>query len=89
MKKEEIMEKLKKAEFVAGTGKITEKAEKELETDFIPDVYDKVMGKVFDEKYYDCEDENLKAEEKAVKENPLEEEKEDPALKQDDDTLEE
>ncbi len=63
IKKDEILEKLKKAEFVAGN-KLTqgankhlvEKIEKELKTDFIPELYDRAMEKMFDEKYYTTED---------------------------------
>jgi hypothetical protein len=33
-----------------------EKIEKELKTDFIPELYDKAMEKMFDEKYYEAED---------------------------------
>ena len=32
-----------------------ERVQKELETDFIPDVYDKTMAKMFGEKYYEDE----------------------------------
>ena len=61
IKRDEILEKLKKAEFVAGTKitaglgsekKLLEKLEKELKTEFIPELYDKAMEKMFDEKYY-------------------------------------
>lgn len=70
IKKDEILEKLKKAEFVAGN-KLTqgankhlvEKIEKELKTDFIPELYDRAMEKMFDDKYYTTED---KAAEKLV-----------------------
>lgn len=52
LKREEIMDKLKKTEFVSGARgessllsnkKLLEKAEKELQTEFIPDIYDKTM----------------------------------------------
>jgi len=45
---------LKKTEFVAGSQdkKLLEKAEKELQTEFIPDLYDKAMEQMFDQKYY-------------------------------------
>jgi len=33
-----------------------EKIEKELKTDFIPELYDKAMEKMFDERYYEQED---------------------------------
>ena len=42
IKRDEILEKIKKTEFVAGK-KLLEKAEKELDTEFIPDLYDKHM----------------------------------------------
>jgi hypothetical protein len=68
LKREEILEKIKKAEFLAGKiinkekdkqvgifndRRILEKAEKELNTEFIPDLYDKTMEAIFDEKYYE------------------------------------
>jgi len=48
---------LKKAEFLAGKlehndKKLLDKVEKELNSEFIPDLYDKAMDQVFDEKYY-------------------------------------
>ena len=33
--------------------RLLEKAEKELNTEFIPDLYDKTMEAIFDEKYYE------------------------------------
>ena len=33
-----------------------DKAEKELQTEFIPDLYDKAMEQMFDDKYYNAED---------------------------------
>mmetsp|Transcript_9403 Transcript_9403/g.7178 ORF Transcript_9403/g.7178 Transcript_9403/m.7178 type:complete len:167 (+) Transcript_9403:182-682(+) len=65
-KREEVLEKLRKAEFVAGMNKggildnkmLLEKAEKELKTEFIPELYDKTMEKVFGEKYYEGEDDD-------------------------------
>jgi len=68
LKREEILEKLKKAEFLGGfkSGSmlqdkaLLEKAEKELRTEFIPELYDRTMQKMFGEKYYeDEEEENL------------------------------
>lgn len=61
MKREEILEKLKKAEFISGAHllqdkRLLEKAEKELKTEFIPELYDKAMEKMFDEKYYGHDD---------------------------------
>ena len=64
LKREEIIGKLKKAEFLAGVTekdpegrKVLEKLEKELNTDFIPDLYDKAMDQMFDEGYYHGGDE--------------------------------
>jgi len=37
--------------------KLLEKAEKELQTEFIPDLYDKAMDTLFDERYYQASDE--------------------------------
>ena len=51
IKREEILEKIKKTEFVAGK-KLLEKAEKELGTEFIPDLYDKHMEQMFNDQYY-------------------------------------
>jgi type III secretion system FlhB-like substrate exporter len=63
LKREEILEKIKKAEFLAGKiinkekdkqvgifndRRILEKAEKELNTEFIPDLYDKTMEAIFE-----------------------------------------
>ena len=69
MKKDEILEKLKKAEFLSGASiledkRILEKAEKELKTEFIPDLYDRDMAKIFDEKYYEMSDTEIKKLEK-------------------------
>ena len=60
LKKEEIIERLKKAEFIAHANletdhAIAERIQKELETEFIPDLYDKTMTKTFNEKYYENE----------------------------------
>jgi len=35
-----------------------DKAEKELQTEFIPDLYDKTMETLFDQKYYDASDDD-------------------------------
>lgn len=61
MKRDEIIEKLRKAEFISGSHiledkRLLEKVEKELKTDFIPELYDKAMDKMFNAKYYDQED---------------------------------
>ena len=65
MKRDEILEKLKKTEILSGTKvssgsskHLLEKIEKELKTDFIPELYDRAMEKMFDEKYYEAEDED-------------------------------
>lgn len=61
LKREEIANKVKKAEYLAGIKnadekKMIERLEKELNTDFIPDLYDKAMDQAFDEGYYDKDD---------------------------------
>jgi hypothetical protein len=61
MKREEILEKLKRAEFISGSSilddkRLLEKAERELKTEFIPELYDKAMEKIFDDKYYEKDD---------------------------------
>jgi len=75
LKRDEIIYKLKKAEFLAGNiksaegtegsklnmgfmsdKKLYEKAEKELNTAFIPDLYDKTMDQLFGDKYYETKD---------------------------------
>ena len=62
LKRDEIMDKLRKAEFVSGSKilkdggenkRLLEKIEKELKTDFIPELYDKAMERMFDDKYYE------------------------------------
>jgi hypothetical protein len=58
MKREEILEKLTRAEFISGSSilhdkRLLEKAERELKTEFIPELYDKAMEKIFDDKYYE------------------------------------
>jgi protein KRI1 len=70
LKKDEILEKVRKAEFISGTKivdeasgeskRMLERMEKELKTDFIPELYDKAMEKVFDEKYYEASDQEGK-----------------------------
>jgi hypothetical protein len=72
LKREEILSKLKKADFLAGKSgfmkdkKLLDKAEKELQTEFIPDLYDKNMDAMFDEKYYEASDD-----EKNIEDNDL------------------
>ena len=39
-----------------------DKLEKELNTEFIPDLYDKAMDGAFDEKYYEAGEEDLEEE---------------------------
>ena len=36
--------------------RLLERAEKELNTEFIPDLYDKTMDAIFDENYYNTKD---------------------------------
>lgn len=38
--------------------RLLDKAEKELQTEFIPDLYDKTMETLFDNKYYDASDDD-------------------------------
>jgi hypothetical protein len=72
LKKQEIVDKLKKAEFLAGQDLDLNRLEKELNTDFIPDLYDKSMTQAFDEKYYDNSDsETSQLEDKKVNLNLL------------------
>lgn len=46
--------------------KLLDKAEKELQTEFIPDLYDKTMDAMFDEKYYEATDD-----EKDIEDNDI------------------
>lgn len=66
LKRSEILEKIKEAEFIAGSESIGKKIAKELETEFDPDLYDKIMSKAFDDEYYNQEDEKEKVFEKTV-----------------------
>ena len=75
LKRDEILEKLKKAEFLSGYDaktleerRLLERAEKELKTDFIPELHDKTMEKMFDDKYYEMEDKHAS---KMVKEKDI------------------
>jgi len=61
LKRQEIADQLKQTEFIAGTDirenkKLLEKVEKELQTEFIPDLYYKNMDAIFDDKYYNASD---------------------------------
>ena len=66
LKREEIIDKLKRADHLSkgnlfADKNLVERVQKELETEFIPDVYDKTMSKMFSERYYedgDDEDEH-------------------------------
>lgn len=61
LKREEIVQKLKRTQFLAGDvddKKFLDKAEKELQSEFIPDLYDKAMDNIFNEKYYQIKEEN-------------------------------
>jgi len=69
MKREEIKEKLQQAKFLSGSDKIVAKLEKELGTEFIPDVYDKAMVQVFDDQYYESEGEDDGEDEEKVVNN--------------------
>ena len=61
LKREEILEKLEKTnKFSKGNlfedKQLVERIQKELETEFIPDLYDKTMTKMFGDKYYEAEE---------------------------------
>jgi len=43
---------------------LVEKIQKELETEFIPELYDKTMTKMFGDKYYEASDDDAKDAEK-------------------------
>jgi len=54
------MDKIKTADMLSKSNlfedrNLIDKISKELETDFIPDMYDKSMSKMFGEKYYEDE----------------------------------
>jgi len=65
LKRQDILDKIKKAETLA-QGNILEdknlvlKIQKELETEFIPELYDKTMQKMFGDKYYEASDDDAK-----------------------------
>jgi protein KRI1 len=60
VKKDEILDRLRKAEFIGHLDhELADKIQKELDTEFIPDVYDKAMTKTFNEKYYDHEQDEM------------------------------
>ena len=61
LKREQIATQLKQADFIGGANilqnkKLLEKVEKELQTEFIPDLYDKGMDAMFDDNYYNASD---------------------------------
>ena len=68
VKRDEILTKLRKAEFVAGSRidggesqmdkRLLDKIEKELKTDFDPELYDRAMERMFDDRYYEAEDQD-------------------------------
>lgn len=65
-KRDEILSKLRKAEIIAGSRidgvesqmdkRLLDKIEKELKTDFDPELYDRAMERMFDDRYYEAED---------------------------------
>ncbi|OMO52736.1 KRR1 interacting protein 1 [Corchorus capsularis] len=61
LKKEEIKERMKKVMKIAGIKKVEDCpfSAKDLEEEFDPEEYDKMMKAVFDDKYYDGEDMEL------------------------------
>ncbi|CAI2387649.1 unnamed protein product [Moneuplotes crassus] len=66
IKKQEIMKKVQQAEEIAGSHTISKKLKKELETDFNPKAYDKIMAKAFNDDYYEEDDQKEKVFEKTV-----------------------
>ena len=70
MKKDEILDKLRKAEFIAGKeAQLAERVHKELETEFIPDVYDKNMKRAFGDNYYEADQEIVKCDAEIVEDS--------------------
>ncbi|TYH07880.1 hypothetical protein ES288_A08G270000v1 [Gossypium darwinii] len=68
LKKEEIKERMKKVMEIAGINKdYCPFSAKDLEEEFDPDEYDKMMEAVFDEKYYDDEDAELNSDSERIK----------------------
>lgn len=64
-KKTEIKEKIKNLERIAGTEKIRELAD-ELEKEFDPDNFDKIMNKVYNKDYYEIVNNNKEKEENEI-----------------------
>jgi len=64
IKKSEILEKVLKLEKIAGTDKIKLLAE-ELDNEYNPDNFDKIMNKVFNEEFYNEKDKNAEDEKKS------------------------
>lgn len=65
LKRQEILDKIKKAEAlsqgnITGDKNLVERVQKELETEFIPELYDKTMSKMFSDKYYEQSDDDAK-----------------------------
>lgn len=66
LKKQEIVDKIQQAEEIAGSQAVSKRIKKELETDFDPKTYDKIMAKAFNDKYYEEDDDKDKVFEKTV-----------------------
>jgi protein KRI1 len=66
LRKQEIVERLKQAEEIAGIESLGTRVVKEFTTDFDPTAYDKAMAKTFGDNYYDEEDDKDKVFERTV-----------------------
>ena len=66
LKRNEIIDRLKQAEDISGSGAIAKKISKELQTDFDPELYDKIMASTFNEEYYNEDDEKSKVFERTI-----------------------
>jgi protein KRI1 len=66
LKKQEILEKVQEAEYIAGTDKIAKNVMKQLDMEFDPETYDKLMAKTFNEDYYEQDDDKEKVFEKTA-----------------------
>jgi protein KRI1 len=66
IKKQEIMDRLKQAEHIAGIEGLGSKVMREFQTDFDPATYDKIMEKTFNENYYEEDDDKDKVFEKTI-----------------------
>ena len=66
IKRSEIIKRLQQTEEIAGSQAVGKRIMKELETDFDPQTYDKIMTKAFNEEYYNEDDEKQKVFEETI-----------------------